>query len=302
MDSHPQLDLGHRRMGAPTCFIIPLKGEVSNQSLFSMKITSLLQRLKAAFQRSPSMAGPQGAHAAGQEFIVTDMLRRLERLQPPQAQEHAPQRLHALIKLVPIPLPRAVRWEGHVMHALAWLGTAALAWGGFVVPTDWLLWYGLGAVLVFALLFRLEGPRTRAERLSRQAAVDWYHSRYQEAQAHLQEVLHQRFASRMQDFYALRHLYDVASQAIDAVETASASALHPDLAGIESWEQQLAQEVETLEAQMRAVVDELEDFSQVHKQEIDAAIMARHDARLAYWQARLDTSLFTGESVQHQHP
>lgn len=49
---------------------------------------------------------------------------------------------------------------------------------------------------------------------------------------------------------------------------------------------------------MLTLVAELEGFSTVHKQEIDAAIVARHDARLAYWQARLDASVFTGEVVQ----
>ena len=130
----------------------------------------------------------------------------------------------------------------------------------------------------------------------RQAQVELCRSHYLEAEQHLQTILHTRFAERMQDFQALQHLHEAASQAIAAVEGANASALYVH-DGTNTWEQQLAAEVEDLEAQMLALVHELEAFSSVHKKEIDDAITARHDARLAYWQARLDASLFTGEMV-----
>jgi len=259
-----------------------------------MKISQLLQRARNAWKRIAVTAGADTAPAA---FAMDAVKERVAQLQPPATPALAPApRLHTLIKLTPIPLPRQVRWEGHVVYALAWVGTALLAWGAWQVPTDWLLWYGLAAMVVFALLFRLEGPRTRQERRMRQAQVELCHSSYLDAENHLQSILHRRFTERMQDFHALQHLYEAASQAIAAVEGANASALHAH-DGIESWEQQLVGEVEDLEAQMLALVHELEAFSSLHKEEIDHAITARHDARLAYWQARLDASVFTGESV-----
>lgn len=257
-----------------------------------MKITHLWQRARNAWQR---MAGHAGVDPAAGVALET-VKERFAQLQPPALPAAPGPRLHTLIKLGPIPLPRAVRWEGHGMYALAWAGTAWLVWGAWRVPVDWLLWYGLAAVVVFAILFRLEGPRTRHERRMRQVQVELCRSRYLEAEQHLQTVLHARFAERMQDFHALQHLHEAASQAIAAVEGANASALYAH-DGIESWEQQLAAEVEDLEAQMLSVVHELESFSSLHKEEIDHAITVRHDARLAYWQARLDASLFTGEVV-----
>ncbi len=263
-----------------------------------MKISHLLQRARNAWKRIAATAGADAAPAA---FALDAVKERVAQLQPPTAPALPPApRLHTLIKLTPIPLPRPVRWEGHGVNALAWAGTAVLAWGAWRVPLDWLLWYGLVAVAVFALLFRLEGPRTRRERRMRQAQVELCHSSYLAAESHLQAVMHQRFAERMQDFHALQHLHEAASQAIAAVEGANASALHAH-DDIESWEQQLAGEVEDLEAQMLALVHELEAFSSLHKEEIDHAITARHDARLAYWQARLDASVFTGETV-HSAP
>lgn len=263
-----------------------------------MNIFQLLGRAKTALGRWTSAVRTAGA-SPNPGFELEEIAQRVDRLQPPQAPE--PARIHALIKLVPIPLPRAVRWESNLVYALAWLGTAVLAWGAWAMPPAWLWWYGPLAVLAFALLFRMEGPATRAERLARQATVDWCHTRYLEAEQHLQHVLHERFDARRQDFHALRHVYESACQAIEAVETSAASALYTPDQAHGSWEQQLAAEVEELEARMLTLVAELEGFSTVHKEEIDAAIVARHDARLAYWQARLDASVFTGEVVPH-HP
>lgn len=260
-----------------------------------MKLFHLLDRAKTALGRWSSVlraTGPR-SHLG---FALDEVTQRVAQLQPPQAPE--PARIHALIKLVPIPLPRAVRRESNLVYALAWVGTALLAWGAWALPMVWLWWYAPLAVLTFALLFRLEGPDTRQERLARLAAVDWCRTRYHEAELHLQQVLHERFDARMQDFHALRHVYEAASQAIDAVEHSAASALYAPHETHGSWEQELAAEVEDLETQMLTLVAELEGFSTVHKQEIDAAIVARHDARLAYWQARLDASVFTGEVVQ----
>lgn len=266
-----------------------------------MNIFQLLGRAKNALGRWTSVVRTSQA-VADSGFELEEIAQRVDQLQPPQAPE--PGRLHNLIKLVPIPLPRAVRWEGNLVYALAWLGTAVLAWGAWVAwlrQPAWLWWYGPLAVLAFALLFRLEGPATKAERLAREHAVESFHARYHEAEQHLQHVLHERFMARRQDFYALRHVYESACQAIEAVEASSASALYAPEQVHGSWEQQLAAEVEALEAQMLTLVAELEGFSTLHKEEIDAAITARHDARLAYWQARLDASIFTAETVQ-PHP
>lgn len=261
-----------------------------------MKITHLWQRARSAWQRIAGTAAGTGAQDAAPSVALDAVKERFAQLQLPTMPAVPGLRLHMLIKLGPIPLPRAVRWEGHGMYALAWAGTALLAWGAWQIPVEWLLEYGLVAVVVFAVLFRLEGPRTRHERRMRQAQVELCRSHYLEAEQHLQTILQTRFAERMQDFQALQHLHEAASQAIAAVEGANASALYVH-DGMNTWEQQLAAEVEDLEAQMLALVHELEAFSSVHKKEIDHAITARHDARLAYWQARLDASLFTGEMV-----
>lgn len=260
-----------------------------------MKLSGLLDRAKNAWGRWSSALRTTGP-AAGRGFALDEVTWRVEQLQPPQAPE--PARIHGLIKLVPIPLPRTVRRESNLVYGLAWMGTALLAWAGWAMPPAWLWWYGPLAVLMFALLFRLEGPGTRQERLARQATVDWCRTRYHEAEQHLQQVLHERFDARLQDFRVLRHVYEAASQAIDAVEHSAASALYAPHETHGSWEQQLAADVDALESQMLTLVAELEGFSTLHKKEIDEAIVARHDARLAYWQARLDASVFTGEVVQ----
>ncbi len=256
-----------------------------------MKITQLLQRVQGAFKRH----FVRGQEVLGAEFVLDAVAQRVAQLQPPAAVE--PERLHTLIKLVPIPLPRTVRWEGHCTYTLAWVGSAVLAWGAWQVPLDWLFVYGVVAVMGFAGLFRLEGPQMQRERAYRLEQVEICRQRYAAAEQRLQAVLHQRFAERMHDFHALRHLYEAASQAIAAVEGASASALYAPAQIQGSWEQHLAAEVDALERQMLAVVHELEAFSSLYKEEIDSAITERHDARLAYWQARLDATLFTGEAM-----
>ena len=125
-----------------------------------MKITHLWQRARNAWQRIAGQAGVEAAPGV----VLETVKERFAQLQPPALPAAPGPRLHTLIKLGPIPLPRAVRWEGHGMYALAWAGTAGLVWGAWRVPVDWLLGYGLAAVVVFAILFRLEGPRTRHER------------------------------------------------------------------------------------------------------------------------------------------
>ena len=62
----------------------------------------------------------------------------------------------------------------------------------------------------------------------------------------------------------------------------------------------LAKDLSQMEQKMLQLLDELEDYSGIHREAIDAAIMKRHNARLAYWQAKLDEAALTGEAVQ-QH-
>ena len=38
---------------------------------------------------------------------------------------------------------------------MALVGTALLVWGGFQVPVDWLLWYGMAALLVLTAAWML---------------------------------------------------------------------------------------------------------------------------------------------------
>lgn len=239
---------------------------------------------------------------AAPDFQIDEVAERVARLQAPKPQE--PAQMHSLVKLTPIPVPRSVRWEMHAVYLGAWAGTAAMAWGSYQIPTDWLLWYGAAAVGIFAVLFRLEGPLTRAERHTREAAVARNHTAYQHAEAHLKEVLNERFNERMAEFQTMRRLYEQALHAIQDVEATQPGPLLARLAGSahdeKSREEELAEQVDELEARMIALVDELEDFSDIHKEEIDAAIMARHNARLAYWQTRFDEAILTGITVQ-QH-
>ena len=227
---------------------------------------------------------------------------RVAKLKLPEAQE--PTHLHALVKLAPIPVPREVRWESQAVFLGAWAGTAALAWGGFQVPSDWLLWYGAGAIGLFAVLFRIEGPRMRAERLQREAEVQRCHMAYLQAEAHLNAVLNEGFNDCMDDFNTVRAAYDAACQGMSAEDPAQNSKLLAILANPLSHEvvpqERLMDQMDQMEQKMLALVDEMEDYSDIHKVAIDAAIMARHNARLAYWQAKLDQAALTGEAVQ-QH-
>lgn len=230
--------------------------------------------------------------------------------QPPLQPCTAP--IHAAIKLAPIPLPREVRWEGHLLYALAWLGTALLALGAYWVSTQWLLYYGLAAVLAFALLFRLEGPRTRAQRLARLAHLQAMRLAYHQSEEQLQQVLQQRFAhlnQPEQEFAHLYALYQAHAQASQALENGSnstlealgaasspASCYEPTPQSLDDA-RQLGRQIQQIEAQIMALVGGFEDFSSFCKQEVDEAVMACHNARLAYWQARLDAAVFTGEFV-----
>lgn len=269
-----------------------------NFSAFFRRATSSLK----FWSVGDPVRNPVQESAALDTFQVDAMAQRVDQMEAPQPQE--PVRAHVLFKLAPIPLPRAVRLESQVLYLGAWAGTAALAWGGFQVPSQWLLWYGAAAIGLFALLFRLEGPRTRAERRAREAEVARCHAEYVAAEAHLREVLSERFNERKEEFHAMRRLYDEACQAIESVESTQATQmlarLTPMAHGEAPAEVQLAQQVDLLEQRMMELVDELEDFSDIHKEAIDAAIMARHNARLAYWQAKLDEAVLTGEAVQ-QH-
>lgn len=233
-------------------------------------------------------------------FQLEAVTARLERLQVPEPKE--PIQIHSLVKLAPIPVPRAVRWESQAINLFAWACTAAMAWGGFQVDPDWLVWYGMAAVAVFAVLFRLEGPRTRAEHLQRSAEVARCHEAYLQSEARLREVLTERFEERKEEFHTLRNLYEQACQEVKAVEAANSRTLMEVLSNplrtASGEAKALAEQVDALECQMVALVGELEDFSTIHKKAIDAAIMARHNARLAYWQAKLDEAALTGESVQ----
>lgn len=227
---------------------------------------------------------------------------RVAKLKVPEVQE--PLHLHALVKLAPIPVPREVRWESQAVYLGAWAGTAVLAWVGFQVSADWLLWYGAAAVAVFAMLFRLEGPRTRAERLQREAEVQRCHLVYLKAEAELNAVLNEGFNGCMEDFHTVREAYDAACKGMGAEDPEQNSKLLAILANPLSHEVapqvSLMDQMDRMEHRMLELVSEMEDYSDIHKKAIDAAIMARHNARLAYWQAKLDQAALTGEAVQ-QH-
>lgn len=264
-----------------------------------MNFAEFLRRAKSSLK---FWAAAESAGVPPPEFHIDEVAERVAKLKVPEAKE--PVRMHALVKLAPIPVPREVRWESQAVYFGAWAGTALLAWGSFYVPANWLIWYGAAAIVIFALLFRMEGPRTKAERLQREAQVKRSHAAYVAAEAHLQMVLKERFNERVDDFNAMRVLYDQACLALDSVESSSSSklvaALSNPLRTEKSKEEELAEQVSELEQRMMALVNELEDFSDVHKEAIDAAIMERHNARLAYWQAKLDEAALTGEAVQ-QH-
>lgn len=248
-------------------------------------------------------AGPasQAATPPIPAFDVQEAKERVAKLAVPEA--HAPLRMHAVVKLAPIPLPRAVRYESQVIYTLALLGTTALIWGGFQVPVDWLLWYGMAALLVFAGLFRIEGPLTRAEHRARSMEVKQRHEEYLRTEHELKRILSERFNERMAEFQTMQCLYDDAKQKVATIEQGQAQrflhALANPFRSEKTEAELLADQVEQLEVKMAALVAELEDFSDIYKEEIDAALMARHNARLAYWQAKLDEAVMTGEAVQH---
>jgi hypothetical protein len=130
------------------------------------------------------------------------------------------------------------------------------------------------------------------------------HEDYLQAESRLKQVLSERFNERMTEFQTMQNLYEQAKKAVTAIEqnkgNSFLSALSNPFRTEKTEAELLADEVERLEQRMAALVSELEDFSDIHKEEIDAAIMARHNARLAYWQAKLDEAVMTGEAVQ-QH-
>lgn len=264
-----------------------------------MKIVSLFQRAKSSFKFWS--AAPQVPQPPAPDFCVEDASERVARLKVP---EPAMPRMHALVKLAPIPLPRAVRHESQAIYVGALVGTGLLVWGGFMVPVDWLLWYGAAALGVFALLFRIEGPLTRAERRAREHEVRERHEAYVLAEQRLKKVLHERFNERKEEFEDMQRLYDEAKKAVASIEAQPGSQFLSALANPfrkePTPEEALAARVEELEKKMAALVAELEGFSDIHKEEIDAALMARHNARLVYWQAKLDEAVMTGEAVQ-QH-
>ena len=264
-----------------------------------MSFSNFLRRAKSSLKFWSASAQPASDPP---EFHIDEVSERVAKLQAPQAKELT--HLHALVKLAPIPVPREVRWESQAIYMGAWAGTAALAWGGFQVPADWLLWYGAAAVLIFAMLFRLEGPRTRAERLQREAEVQRCHEAYLKAEAHLKAVLSEGFNERMEELNTIRAEYDNACRALGTTDPAKSSKLlavlaNPLRTGMTAQDE-LMEKMSQMERKMLDLVDELEDYSDIHKEAIDAAIMARHNARLAYWQARLDEAALTGEAVQ-QH-
>ena len=264
-----------------------------------MSFSNFLRRAKSSLKFWSASAQPEPDLP---QFHIDEVSERVAKLQAPKATE--PKHFHALVKLAPIPVPRAVRWESQAIYLGAWAGTAALAWGGFQVPTDWLLWYGAAAVLLFAMLFRLEGPRTRAERLQREAEVQRCHEAYLQAEAHLRAVLSEGFNERMDELNHVRAAYEDACRALGTTDPSKSSKLLAVLANPlhteKTAEQELMEQMSQMERKMLQLVDELEDYSDIHKEAIDAAIMARHNARLAYWQAKLDEAALTGEAVQ-QH-
>lgn len=266
-----------------------------------MSFSNLLRRAKSSlsFWASPA---PVPAAPDLPEFHLDEVSERVAKLQAPKAKE--PAQFHSLVKLAPIPVPREVRWESQAIYIGAWVGTLALAWGGFQVPTDWLLWYGAAAVLIFATLFRIEGRRTRAERLQREAEVQRRHADYLQAEANLKQVLSEGFNERMDELNSIRAEYDNACRGLGTTDPSKSSKLLAVLANPlrteATDEDALMEQMSQMESKMLALVDELEDYSDTHKEAIDRAIMARHNARLAYWQARLDEAALTGEAVQ-QH-
>jgi hypothetical protein len=242
------------------------------------------------------------ASAPAPAFHLDAVSQRVAKLKAPQATE--PTQFHSLVKLAPIPVPREVRLESKFIYLGAWTGTALLAWGGFEVPTDWLLWYGALAVVIFAALFRMEGPRTRAERLHRETEVQRAHEAYLQAESRLREVLSEGFNERMDAFNEVRSAYDAACHGMGAENPADSSKLLAVLANpltaSDAPQQALMEQMSQMEQKMLQLLDELEDYSDIHRKAIDAAIMQRHNARLAYWQAKLDEAALTGEAVQ-QH-
>ena len=265
----------------------------------TMSFSNFLRRAKSSL-KFWSATAPSASEVP--EFRIDEVSERIAKLQAPQAKE--PQQFHSLVKLAPIPVPREVRWESQAIYLGAWAGTAALAWGSFYVPTDWLLWYGVASVVIFAVLFRIEGPRTRAERLQREAEVQRCHEAYLQAEAHLRAVLSEGFNERMEEFNSLRTEYDQLCRAMGTTDPGKSSKLLAALANPlrtgKTEEEELMEQLSQMERKMLQLVDELEDYSDIHKEAIDAAIMARHNARLAYWQAKLDEAALTGEAVQ-QH-
>lgn len=264
-----------------------------------MRFANFLRRAKSSlsFWSAPVRTEPDLP-----AFHINEVSERVAKLQAPQAKE--PKQFHSLVKLAPIPVPREVRWESQAIYMGAWAGTAALAWGGFQLPVDWLLWYGAGAVLIFAMLFRMEGRRTRTERLQREAEVQRRHAAYLQAEADLKLVLSEGFNERMDELNSLRSAYDNACLALGTTDPSKSSKLLAVLANAlrteATAEDALMEHMTQLERKMLTLVDELEDYSDIHKVAIDKAIMTRHNARLAYWQARLDEAALTGEAVQ-QH-
>ncbi|MGN1057648.1 MAG: hypothetical protein ACI4QS_13145 [Comamonas sp.] len=264
-----------------------------------MSFTNFLRRATSSL-KFWSGTSPVGAQA--QEFHLDDVAQRLSKLKAPEAKE--PSQFHSLVKLAPIPVPREVRMESQFIYLGAWAGTALLAWGAFEVPSDWLLWYGAAAVVIFAVLFRLEGPRTKSERLQREAEVQRAHEAYLQAEAHLRQVLSEGFNERMEEFNTLRAAYDAACRGMgvdDATQNSKLLALLANPLNTDTVPQQkLMEQMSQMEQKMLQLLDELEDYSGIHREAIDAAIMKRHNARLAYWQAKLDEAALTGEAVQ-QH-
>ena len=266
-----------------------------------MRFSNLLRRAKSSL-KFWSVPAPLASAPDLPEFHLDEVTERVAKLHAPKAKE--PTHFHSLVKLAPIPVPREVRWESQAIYMGAWVGTAALAWGGFQVPTHWLLWYGAAAVVIFAMLFRMEGTRTRAERLQREAQVQRSHEAYLQAEAHLKAVLSEGYNERMDELNSIRAEYDSACRALGTTDPSKNSKLLAVLANplrTEATEEDaLMEKMSLMERKMLTLVDELEDYSDTHKVAIDAAIMARHNARLAYWQARLDEAALTGEAVQ-QH-
>lgn len=267
-----------------------------------MKLPSLFRRAKNALKFWSAAPAAEAALPPAPAFDVEEAKERVAKLKLPEA--NAPLRMHAVVKLAPIPLPRVVRYESQVIYALALIGTCVLVWGGFQVPVEWLLWYGAAALLVFAGLFRIEGPLTRAEHKSRTAEVRQRHEEYVQAEQNLKRVLSERFDERMAEFDTMQCMYDELKQKAATIEQKQGSkllnALSRPFSEEKSESELLAEQVEQLEVKMAGLVSELEGFSDIYKVEIDTALMARHNARLLYWQAKLDEAVMTGEAVQ-QH-